>query len=179
MLPIEGIQSFSELYAVYNSLVYNTALNFTKNTADAEEVTQEVFIKVHLNLNKFKGNSTLKTWIYRITVNASIQHVQKQKHTTLSLIRDSKPEQVNFNHPGVLLEKKEDAKILYKTIDILPESQKTAFILSYIEGLPRQEVADIMETTLKSVESLLQRAKKKMREHLIKSYPERRKSKKK
>ncbi len=178
-MPLEGIQSFKELYAKYNSLVYNTALNFTKNEVDAEEVTQEVFIKIHLNLKKFKGNSTLKTWIYRITINASLQHIKKNKVTFLHIDGDRKLETPDFNHPGVILEKKEDAIILYKTLEILPDSQKTAFILSYIEGLPRQNVADIMETTLKSVESLLQRAKHKMRKHLINSYPERRNFKKK
>ncbi|MEZ4850473.1 MAG: sigma factor-like helix-turn-helix DNA-binding protein [Bacteroidia bacterium] len=62
-------------------------------------------------------------------------------------------------------------------MDCLPDSQKTAFILSYIEDLPRQEVANIMEISLKAVESLLQRAKKNMRSELEKLYPHRRKSK--
>ena len=62
-------------------------------------------------------------------------------------------------------------------IDSLPENQRTAFILSFIEGLPRQEVADIMEMSLKAVESLLQRGKKKLREKLAKMYPDRRKNK--
>jgi RNA polymerase sigma-70 factor (ECF subfamily) len=83
-----------------------------------------------------------------------------------------------FEHPGVLLENKENAASLYKAMECLPNSQKTAFILSYIEELPRQEVADIMETSLKAVESLLQRAKSNMRSELEKSYPNRRKSKK-
>jgi len=62
-------------------------------------------------------------------------------------------------------------------MDCLPDNQKTAFILSYIENLPRQEVATIMDTTLKAVESLLQRAKANLRKELKKLYPHRRKSK--
>ena len=73
------------------------------------------------------------------------------------------------------MENKENAKLLFKVIDKLPDTQKTAFILSYIEELPRQEVANIMETSLKAVESLLQRAKKKMRVELEKIFPNRRK----
>jgi len=85
---------------------------------------------------------------------------------------------IDFEHPGVLLENKENAAALYKAMDCLSYNQKTAFILSYIEELPRQEVADIMEISLKAVESLLQRAKKNMRFELKKNYPHRRKKKK-
>ena len=86
-----------------------------------------------------------------------------------NILTTSQP--IEFEHPGVLLENKENAAALYKAMDCLPNNQKTAFILSYIEDLPRKEVADIMETSLKAVESLLQRAKKNMRKELEKNYP--------
>ena len=75
----------------------------------------------------------------------------------------------------MLLENKENAKALFQVIDTLPDQQKTAFILSYMEDLPRKEVAAIMDTSLKSVESLLQRAKNNLRKKLKKLYPNRRK----
>ena len=84
----------------------------------------------------------------------------------------------DFKHPGIDLEHQENLSIIFKGIDLLPDNQKTAFILSFIEDLPRQEVADIMELSLKAVESLLQRGKKKLRESLEKHYPVRRKTKK-
>ena len=77
-----------------------------------------------------------------------------------------------------LPQNKENAIALYQAMECLPANQKTAFILSFIEELPRQEVADIMEISLKAVESLLQRAKSNMRSELEKIYPHRRKSKK-
>ena len=83
-------------------------------------------------------------------------------------------EKHDFEHPGVLLENKENAKALFKVIDTLPETQKTAFILSYIEDMPRQEVADVMETSLKAVESLLQRAKGNLKKKIENMYPHRR-----
>ena len=75
----------------------------------------------------------------------------------------------------MLLEKRESSKILFQVIDTLPDSQKTAFILSFVEELPRQEVADIMEISLKATESLLQRAKNNLRNKLKNKYPDRRK----
>jgi len=169
-------QAFTELYQLYAAKVYNTALSYTKNEEEAEEITQDVFVKIFKSIRKFKGNSSVSTWIYRITTNTSIDHVNKRKR--YRNLKNELPdgEKVDFNHPGVLLENKEMSATLYQVMDCLADSQKTAFILSYIEGLPRQEVASIMETSLKAVESLLQRAKKKMRPELEKIYQNRRKS---
>lgn len=171
-------QVFSMLYKRFSDKVYNTALSYTKNIRDAEEITQDVFVKIYKNANKFKGNSSLNTWIYRITVNTSLNYLKKKKKFTLFKNTLTTPQPIDFEHPEAVLENKENVAALYKAMDCLPNTQKTAFILSYIEDLPRQEVADIMETSLKAVESLLQRAKKNMRSALRKLYPNRRKSKK-
>lgn len=169
---------FSLLYEHFSEKVYNTALSYTKSIEDAEEITQDVFVKIYKNAAKFKGNSSLNTWIYRIAVNTSLNYLKKKNRFTLLKNILPTSQSVDFNHPGVLLENKENATALFKAMDCLPNSQKTAFILSYIEDLPRQEVANIMETSLKAVESLLQRAKKNMRPELEKLYPYRRKTKK-
>lgn len=171
-------EAFRSLYDSFSGKVYNTALSYLKNIEEAEEVTQDVFSKIFRYAANFKGDASLNTWIYRITVNTSLTYLNKRKRFSFLPLKQNSSLHTNFEHPGVLLENKEDAKLLYEVIDSLPDSQKTAFILSYIEGLPRQEVADIMENSLKAVESLLMRAKKNMRTKLEKSYPNRRKRKK-
>lgn len=170
--------AFAALYKAYSDKVYNIAISYTKNAESAQDITQDVFVKIYKYAAKFKWNSALNTWIYRIVVNACLNYIKKQNKL---LIVDNSPfenQVVDFNHPGVLLENKENATALYQVLGNLPTSQKTAFILSYIEELPRQEVADIMETSLKAVESLLQRAKSNMRKELENLYPHRRKLKK-
>ena len=171
-------QAFATLYNRYSARVYNTAISYTKNAEEAEEITQDVFVKIYRNAANFRSQASLSTWIYRIVVNTALNHLKKKNRFTLFRSSLSNTQNVDFEHPGVLMEHKENAALLYKAIDCLPDSQKTAFILSYIEELPRQEVADIMETSLKAVESLLQRAKKNMRSELGKWYPHRRKPKK-
>lgn len=171
------IIAFATLYKQYSAKVYNTALSYVKDVEDAEEITQDVFVKIYKSVSTFGGNSSLTTWIYRITVNTSLNHLKKKKRFTLFKSTFTSSTTIDFEHPGVLLENKENAKVLFKAIDGLPDNQKTAFILSYIEELPRQEVADVMEISLKAVESLLQRAKKNMRTELEKVYPHRRKRK--
>lgn len=167
--------AFRILYAKFGEKVYNTALSYIQNEHDAEEITQDVFTNIFRNAAKFQGNSSLSTWIYRITVNASLNAIKSRKRT-ISAAFDSEIKNLSdFEHPGILLENKENASALFKVIDSLPESQKTAFILSYIEELPQQEVADIMDTSLKAVESLLQRSKANLREKLKNLFPHRRK----
>lgn len=171
-------RAFKVLYAGYADKVYNTALSYSKSTEDAEEITQDVFVKIFKSAASFKGDAALSTWIYRIAVNTSLNYLKKKKRFSLFKNTFRNAESVEFEHPGVLLENKENAATLYKAMECLPDTQKTAFILSYIEELPRQEVAAIMETSLKAVESLLQRAKKNMRTELGSLYPNRKKAKK-
>lgn len=169
-------KAFEHLYKLYSDKVYNTAISYTQNREDAEEITQSVFTKVFQKASTFKAASSLSTWIYRITVNTSLNFIkQKTRHKTLPLDQQFL-EKTDFQHPGVLLENKEKAILLYKEIDQLVDSQKTAFILSYIEGLSRKEVAEIMKSSLKAVESLLQRAKHNLRKRLEKHVEKRRKT---
>lgn len=171
------------LYALFKSRVYNTALSYLQNTEEAEEVTQDVFVNIFRAAARFEGKSSVSTWIYRITVNLSLDrlnHRKRQKRFGLlvDLFGGNPAEPAkdlpHFDHPGVVLEQKENARILFQAIESLPDQQKTAFILSFIEDLPRQEVADVMQISLKAVESLLQRAKTNLRKRLDNFFPDRR-----
>jgi RNA polymerase sigma factor (sigma-70 family) len=172
--------ALAELYAAFKNRVFNTALSYLQNTAEAEEVTQDVFVTIFQSAARFEGNCSVSTWIYRITVNRSLdrlKHRNRQKRSGLMVSlfgNDSAASSLDlphFDHPGVVLEQKENARILFQAIRSLPEQQKTAFILSYVEELPRQEVAGIMNVSLKAVESLLQRAKANLRNRLDEFFP--------
>ena len=160
------------MYILYKNKVYNTAIGYLQNVEDAEEITQDVFLTIFQKADTFMGNAKVSTWIYRITINKSINQIEKKKRRPSSDSELKDFHKIEFNHPGGILENQEKMKYLFAAINTLAEKQKTSFILSYVEGLPRQEVADIMKTTLKSVESLLQRAKINLRKKLISVYPE-------
>ena len=172
-----GRKAFQQLYELYSAKVYNTVLSYVQNEHDAEEVTQDVFTSIFRNAAKFKGNAAVSTWIYRIAVNTSLNHLKRKKRFSFLKPGASDTDTPDFDHPGILLENKENAKVLFKAIGSLPDKQKTAFILSFVEDLPRQEVADVMDISLKAVESLLQRAKKNLRIKLENLYIARRKNK--
>ncbi len=149
-------------------MVYNLALHYVQNSEDAEEITQDVFVSVFKSLDDFNKNAKVSTWIYRITINKSLDFL-KAKNTkkrfgflTSLFHADSnelKHDISTFDHPGVQLESKEAIQQLFSLINTLPENQKTVLILVKIENKSPSEVAEIMKMSYKGVESLLQRAK--------------------
>lgn len=158
--------AFQQLYALFSEKVFNTALHYTQRREDAEEITQDVFLNIHRYSTSFKGNASVSTWIYRITVNSALNFIKRKKRFSIFRFTDKLPEEKHFEHPGIAMEDRATLEPIYREINKLPDSQKTAFVLSFIEELPRQQVADIMELSLKAVESLLQRAKNNLRKTL-------------
>ena len=173
---IEGDRiSFENLVKQFKNKVFNTSLSILQNVEDAEDITQEVFVEVFQSVKNFKGESKLSTWIYRIAVSKSLEFLRwknrkKRFGFMQSLLYNNLTETIleipNFFHPGIQLENKERAAILFAAINKLPENQKTAFILHKIEGLSYAEVADVMHATVSSVESLLFRAKQSLQKLL-------------
>jgi RNA polymerase sigma factor (sigma-70 family) len=164
----EGDQSgFTAVMDLYQDMVYNTAISIVQNAEDADDITQEVFVQVYLSINSFKGESKLSTWLYRITISKALDHEKKKKRKkrfalVQSLFGSHDSEHfhpVEFNHPGIELEKKERAAELFKALKKLPDKQRIAFSLHKIEGQSYQEIAEIMNTSLYAVESLMGRAK--------------------
>jgi RNA polymerase sigma factor (sigma-70 family) len=176
---IEGNgEAFRELYNKFSSKVYNSILSILQNPEDAEDITQEVFVQIFRSIHNFKQDSTLSTWIYRITINKAFELIRNRKRKKRFAIvksifaKDEVEEPIDFIHPGILAENKERGKILFKAIDKLSEKQKTAFILNRIEGLSYKEISEIMKLSLSSVESLIFRAKESLRKLLHNYYKE-------
>lgn len=173
--------AFTKLTSYYSIKVYNLSLGILQNQEDAEDVTQEVFTTVFLSIKQFKGESKLSTWIYRITVNKCQELIRKKsrkKRFGFSLpiesleINTGNSIKANFMHPGIELENQERAAFLFNAINKLAENQKIAFTMHKIEGIPYDEIAVIMETSLSSVESLIFRARQNLKQLLASYYDE-------
>ncbi len=159
--------NFERIYIKNKSLVYNVALQYVQNIEEAEEITQDVFLKVHQKIDTFKGDAKIETWLYRVTINTSLDVIKAKKRKKRFAIFSNNENDLNnstdFNHPGVALEKKEALQFLFGLINQLPDLQKTALILVKIEGKSMNEVAKILDKTPKAIESLVQRAKKQLK----------------
>ena len=172
--------AFTKLVEEWQDMVYNTAMGIVQNPEDADDITQEVFVQVYQSISSFKGESKLSTWLYRITLSKALDHEKKRKRKkrfafVQSLFGGPGEEPVHpveFDHPGVQLEKKERAGELFAALKRIPDKQRVAFTLHKLEGQSYQEIAEIMNTTLYAVESLMGRAKTNLKKILNKYYNE-------
>lgn len=162
--------TFREIYEAYKIDVFNLALHYTGNVQDAEEITQDVFVKVHENLHRFREEARIRTWVYRITVHQALDFLKARKRRKrvfwLTALRiddqEHKADIPDFQHPGVLMEQKEALEHIFRCLYQLPDNQRTVLILLKLERLSQQETAEVMQLGVKAVESLFQRAKKNL-----------------
>ena len=172
--------AFSELIDEFQQKVFHTCLSFVPNKEDAEDIAQEVFLEVYRSVHKFKGNSKLSTWIYKICTNKCLEFIRKksakkrfafvQSITGNEIPIDKTNFFTEFNHPGILLENKERTETIYLAINSLPESQRVVFTLAKLDGKSYQEIVEITGKSLSSVESIMFRAKKNLQKKLENFY---------
>jgi RNA polymerase sigma-70 factor (ECF subfamily) len=169
--------AFSELVENYKRQVINTCYGLVHNSEDAEDIAQDVFIEVFRSVQNFRGESKISTWLYRIAVNRSLNHIRdNKKRKWFQSFEDLvKEKNVHLQHqvsesPVVELENLQRANILHEAIGSLPENQKTAFTLNKYEDLSYREIAEIMDVSVASVESLIHRAKTGLQKKLYNCY---------
>ncbi|GAA4107979.1 RNA polymerase sigma factor [Aquimarina addita] len=161
---------FQEIYKQYRSLVFTISFQYCQNKEDAEEIMQDVFISVYENFDSFNSKSSIKTWIYRITVNQALDFIKAKKRNKRSFFFsavciDTPHQNISspiYEKPDKLLEEKESIARIYKGVHQLPENQKKVILLLKIEQNTQDETAKIMNKSTKSIESLYQRAKKNL-----------------
>ncbi|MFW6257363.1 MAG: RNA polymerase sigma factor [Prolixibacteraceae bacterium] len=171
--------AFTELVKNYQKLVINTCLGLVHNRDNAEDIAQEVFIEVFQSVDKFRSQSKISTWLYRIAVNRSLNFIRDNKKRRWfksfeDIVRDRNTGIFNLaanpETPEDDLEKRQRTALLHEAIDTLPENQRIAFTLNKYEELSYKEISEIMELSLSSVESLIHRAKKNLQKKLYMCY---------
>jgi RNA polymerase sigma-70 factor (ECF subfamily) len=166
-------QAFKVLVEKYQDRVYYSVLNILQNASEAEDTAQEIFIQVFESIKSFKEESSLDTWIYRIGVRKALEKIRKQKtrqriNSIIPWWMPSGAKSVNaaYLNPGINSENKEKATILFKAIRELPNNQRVAFTLIPLQGMKHEEASEIMQLSIKAIESLLSRAKENLKNKL-------------
>ena len=161
--------ALERLVVLHRDQVYRTCLGYVQKKEDAEDLTQEVFIKVIENIDKFKGKAKLLSWIIRIAINLSVNYV-----------RDNKKRLNQFDSDDLMLEEERGndsdrlliKRMVRKAIYTLPEKQQKVFVLSHYIQLSYAEIAEVTGFSISSIESLLFRARKNLRIKLSDFYNE-------
>jgi RNA polymerase sigma-70 factor (ECF subfamily) len=171
---------FEQIYAVYQPKIHRY-LNRMVGEFEAEDLTQEVFIKVSQALENFRGDAELSTWIYRIATNAAFDRLRSpayqktvQNCSTNPSIEDGGSENVDTNVSKAGNEPLVEQQVFHKAmseclmgfINNLPEAYRTVLVLSEFEGLSNNDIAEILGVTLDTVKIRLHRARERLKEQL-------------
>ena len=176
------VGAFGELVKRYDRNVFRIALHITQNREDAEDVVQDAFLKAYGNLEQFQGQSKFYTWLVRIAVNEALMKLRRRRPERMVSLdqevqteEDSIPREVAdwSPNPEQLYNQSELRDILGKTIQGLPPSFRTVFVLRDVEGLSTEETAQALELSVPAVKSRLLRARLQLRERLNRYFKKR------
>ncbi|MDH4070759.1 MAG: sigma-70 family RNA polymerase sigma factor [Ignavibacteria bacterium] len=168
-------QAFTGLMRRHQERVYWIARRFVGNHADADDIVQETFVKAYLGLGDFRNDAAFFTWLYRITVNLSLNANRKKQ--VMAYLRESdliarflpggeKPDDRLVGH--------ETEKALYEAMTTLPEKQRSVFVLRFFERMPYEEISDVLKTSVGGLKANYHHAIRKIREQMSDVEPEQR-----
>jgi RNA polymerase sigma-70 factor, ECF subfamily len=170
--------AFKELVQRYQRRIYGIAQGMLHSKEDAMDVTQEVFIRVHMYMSHFKGTSSFYTWLYRIAVNLCIDHLRKEGKLQTVDYDDSVahdygedpgellPKTLDMN-PGSALDRKETSALINKALQTLSPNHRAVLLMREVEGLSYTEMAEIMQCNKGTIMSRLFNARKRMQDALV------------
>jgi RNA polymerase sigma-70 factor (ECF subfamily) len=173
------VNAFEQLIKRYDRNVFRIANHITQNREDAEDVVQDAFLKAYQKIDQFQGNSKFYTWLVRIAVNEALMRLRKRKtDKTVSMDEDVETEEGSMPrefadwtpNPEQQFGQSELNDILTKTIQGLPASFRTVFVLRDVENLSTEETAEMLGLSVPAVKSRLLRARLQLRERLNKYF---------
>lgn len=157
--------AFQELLFRYEKKVFSLAWRLCLNQPEAEDLTQETFLKIWRNAKLWKQEAKLETWIYRILYNSFIDVRRRTKEST------EEPTEVlysNDDSPEQTLIKKQESQTIANALKELPERQKEALVLCYYQGMKAKEAAEVLSVSQSALEALLFRARQTLKDKLNK-----------
>lgn len=162
-LVAKGNESaFAEVLTRHQDAVYQFGFRFLGDASEAEDITQETFLRLFRTAERYQPQASLRAFLFRITRNLCIDFIRKKKPELMEVL----PESVSHNTPMESLEQAEAIECLNHCIDALPDNQRMAILLRHGSGLCYQEIAHVMGVTVSAVESLLVRARRTLRQHI-------------
>ncbi|MDR6760749.1 RNA polymerase sigma-70 factor (ECF subfamily) [Flavobacterium sp. 2755] len=156
--------AFAVLVDRYKNMIFTLALKMVKNREEAEEVSQDTFIKIYNSLNKFKGDSKFSTWIYKIAYNTCLDRLKKSKKEDLNISIDDFSSHLIKTMDNALsaLEDKERKQTIQNCLNLLPSEENFLLTLFYFEDQNLEEIGKIMSINANNVKVKLFRSRQKL-----------------
>jgi RNA polymerase sigma-70 factor (ECF subfamily) len=167
-LDVDDMSGFDEIYSKHYRRVYSICLRMTGNVAEAEDLTQEVFLQLHRKLKSFRGESAFTTWLHRLTVNHVLMHFRKRRvRSEVGTDDGEMPDQVDPLSDNPRAMPIVDQIALDNAISKLPKGYRAVFILHDVEGYEHEEVAKILGCSSGTSKSQLHKARLRLRKFLL------------
>lgn len=170
------VAAFEELISQYEKKVYNLAYRLTGNYDDASDVAQEAFLRAFSRIREFRGDSSFATWLFRIVSNACLDELRKRRRQRLTSLDEPMPTEEgdmqrqfadSGDGPEQSLERQEIQRAVQESINSLDEEFRMVVILRDIQGHSYEEIAMILDLSLGTVKSRLNRARHALKEKLV------------
>ncbi|HYP52064.1 MAG TPA: RNA polymerase sigma factor [Pyrinomonadaceae bacterium] len=159
--------AFEQLYWLHHRRVYSLCLRMTQNVAEAEDLTQEVFINLYNKIGSFRGDSAFTTWLHRMTVNQVLMHFRRSKSRKEQTSEEGEtPVQIVAGTENPDRMPVVDRSALDKAVGELPPGYRTVFILHDVEGYEHEEIARMLGCAVGTSKSQLHKARIKLRQFL-------------
>jgi len=155
-------QMFNEMVRRFHSRIYWAARRMVKNHEDADDIAQEVFVRAYSALPTFRGDSGLYTWLYRIAINLSINHLRRQKVRRVFDISDYLPFVGTEAEQDRDVIHDENISLIERAIETLPEKQRAVFIMRYYDEMPYEQISAILGTSVGGLKANFHHAVKKV-----------------
>jgi len=167
-LDVEDMSGFDEIYQKHYRRVYSICLRMTGNVAEAEDLTQEVFLQLHRKLKSFRGDAAFTTWLHRLTVNHVLMHFRKRRVRSELTTEDGElPDQIDPDSDNPQAMPIVDRIALDTAIGKLPPGYRKVFVLHDVEGFEHDEIAGILKCSSGTSKSQLHKARLKLRKLLL------------
>jgi RNA polymerase sigma-70 factor (ECF subfamily) len=154
------------VFRKYQTYVYNISLGMLANPEDAADITQETFLRLHRNLNSFRGDSTFSTWLYRVAVNLCLTEIRRRGRSRFQYLEevahdeDTPLEAEIGPAPEVAMELAEDRKVVHQALRMLPPDYRAVMVLRHFQQMAYEEIAEVLGLSLSQVKTRLFRARK-------------------
>jgi len=164
--------AFESIYRMHSRRVYSLCSRMTGNPTEAEDLTQDVFLRVFRKIQTFRGESAFSTWLHRLAINIVLMHLRKKKSAAVSLDEPTRSDKEGaaagseVGGPDVLLAGLIDRVNLKRAVEQLPTAHKVVFVLHDIHGYQHQEIAEIMDSSVATSKGRLHRARTRLRDLL-------------
>jgi RNA polymerase sigma-70 factor (ECF subfamily) len=164
--------AFEQLYRRYSRRVYALCLRIVKNDTEAEDLTQEAFLRLFRKIHTFRGEASFSTWLHRLATNVALMRLRRKRYTEVSMDANSEPDEdesgphVELGGPDLRLSGVIDHVNLSRAVEQLPEGYREMFILHDVEGYEHHEIAKILGCSSGNSKSQLYKARLRLRELL-------------